>query len=87
MYCPINRVVLFAKWLNSLNFLTSILTPLTLVYTLIPTLSFTVSWLQITESDNNFYDSMYSAPSVYRPPVLSPTSPIAKILVCPDFPH
>ena len=68
MYCPINRVVLFAKWLNSLNFLTSILTPLTLVYTLIPTLSFKVSWLQITESDNNFYDSMYSAPSVYRPP-------------------
>ena len=24
---------------------------------------------------------------VLSPPVLSPTSPIAKILVCPDFPH
>ena len=29
----------------------------------------------------------YSAPSVYRPPVLSPNSPIANILVCPDFRH
>jgi hypothetical protein len=33
------------------------------------------------------YQFLYSAPSVYRPPVLLPTSPIAKILVCPDFTH
>jgi hypothetical protein len=54
------------EFLFKISQLSLYLTPLTLVYTLIPTLSFKVSWLQITESDNNFYDSMYSAPSVNK---------------------